>query len=59
MGVPSNGWSIRENSIEMDDLGVPPFMETPMLVPMPNFEPVLWMKLEGQPVFLGHVCLFN
>ena len=53
------GLFIRENSIEMDDLGVPPFMETPMLVPMPNFEPVLWMKLEGQPVFLGHVCLFN
>ena len=32
MGVPSNRWFKRENPIEMDDLGVPPFMETPICI---------------------------
>ena len=29
IGVPQNGWFIREKPIKMDDLGVPLFLETP------------------------------
>ena len=31
IGVPQNGWFIVETPIKMDDLGVPPFKETPKL----------------------------
>ena len=30
IGVPQNAWFIMENPINMDDLGLPLFLETPI-----------------------------
>jgi len=42
VGNPQNGWFIMENSIKMDDLEVPLFLETPIYTNLGGFR-------EGMP----------
>ena len=50
-GVPQNGWFIMENPINMDDLGVPPFKETPICL-----NTILHFIIGCQSIFPQELC---
>ena len=63
MGVPPNGWLLVENTIEMDDLGVPLFQETSICIYIYMYTYYIYIYVYTYYIYTHHyipcVCGFN